>query len=82
MHVVRLVANGIHDEGQLKAIDFTPSGIDARWKAGYADAKRIIDAAPWGQPVDPTEGVVIHDMLDGIAKPVASGIDGFEGRTK
>jgi NTE family protein len=82
MHVVRLVANGIHDEGQLKAIDFTPSGIDARWKAGYADAKRIIDAAPWGQPVDPTEGVVIHDMLDDIAKPVASGIDGFEGRTK
>jgi len=82
MHVVRLVASGLHDESHLKDIDFTPSGINARWKAGYADAKRFVDAAPWSQAVDPTEGVVIHDMLDGLAKPVASGIDGFEGRTK
>ena len=82
MHVVRLVAIGLHHEDQLKDIDFTPSGIDVRWNAGYADAKRMIDAAPWTQDVDPTEGVVIHDMSDGMAKPIAAGIDGFEGKTK
>ncbi|HZW19750.1 patatin-like phospholipase family protein [Noviherbaspirillum sp.] len=82
MHVVRFVASGLRDEDHLKDIDFTPAGIDARWKAGYADAKRMIDAAPWEAVVDPTEGVVIHDMPDAVGKPVAAGIDGFEGRTK
>lgn len=82
MHVVRLVANGIHGEDHLKGIDFTPAGIEARREKGHEDARRMIDAAPWDQPVDPAEGVVVHEMLNGTANPVAAGIDGFEGRTK
>jgi NTE family protein len=61
MHVARLVAPKLEDEDHTKDIDFTPAGIRARWQAGYADTKRMVECAPWTAPVDPTEGVVIHD---------------------
>jgi NTE family protein len=82
MHVVRLQAVGIADEDHMKDIDFTPIGIAARWQAGYADTRRMLDLAPWNRPVDPVEGVVIHDFTVAAATPLASGIDGFEGKTK
>jgi NTE family protein len=82
MHVVRLVANGIDGEDHLKDIDFTPSGIRTRWQAGYEHAQRILKASPWDRPVNPVEGIVIHDSLEDVSMPVAAGIDGFAGRTK
>lgn len=82
MHVVRLVANGIDGEDHLKDIDFTPSGIRTRWQAGYDHAQRILEASPWDRPVNPVEGIVIHDLLEDVSVPVAGGIDGFAGRTK
>ena len=63
MHVVRLDAPRFAGEDHTKDIDFTPSGIRARREAGLADARRAIAAAPWTAPVDPIEGVVIHDPL-------------------
>jgi NTE family protein len=62
MHVVRLVAPKQDGEDHTKDIDFTPAGIRARWQAGYADTRRVLDRAPWTQTVDPTDGVVIHDL--------------------
>ena len=41
----------------------------------------MIERAPWRAPVDPIEGVVIHDP-DTVARPLAVGVDGFAGRTK
>jgi NTE family protein len=82
MHIARLVAAGIDGEDHTKDIDFTQAGIDARWQAGYADTRRMLDLSPWTGPVDPVEGVVIHDILTGSATPLAAGIDGFEGKTK
>ena len=82
MHVVRLVANGIAGEDHLKDIDFTPSGIGARWRAGYEHAQRILETSPWDRPVKPVEGLVIHDASQSGTVPVAAGIDGFAGRTK
>lgn len=82
MHVVRLVAAAIDGEDQTKDIDFTPAGIAARWRAGYADTRRMLDLAPWTCPVDPVEGIVIHEALANTTTPVAAGIDGFESRTK
>ena len=74
MHVVRLNAPKLEGEDHTKDIDFTGEGIRARWRAGYADAKRMIARAPWGMPVDPIDGVVIHDDDRSIAarKPKAS----------
>ena len=63
MHVARLVAPKLDREDHTKDIDFTPAGIRARWVAGYSDTKRMIDRAPWSAPVDPMDGVVIHDPV-------------------
>jgi NTE family protein len=62
MHVARLIAPKLDGEDHTKDIDFTPQGIRARWLAGYADTQRMIEDAPWERPVDPVEGVVIHDL--------------------
>ena len=60
MHVVHLVAPRLDGEDHTKDIDFTPSGVRARWQAGYADTRRMIERAPWQAPTDPIEGVVEH----------------------
>jgi NTE family protein len=60
MHVVRLLAPSLHDEDHTKDIDFSPAGIGARRRAGYLDTLTVIDTAPWQNPVDPIEGVVVH----------------------
>jgi NTE family protein len=62
MHVVRLLAPTLDSEDYLKDIDFTPSGIRARWQAGLADTRRMIERAPWNMDVDPMEGVVVHEL--------------------
>ncbi len=82
MHVARLVAPKLDGEDHTKDIDFTPTGIRARWQAGYADTKRMLERAPWEKPVDASEGVVIHDVAAERAPKIAQGIDGFSGRTK
>ncbi len=82
MHVVRLIAPQIDGEDHTKDIDFTPGGIRARWQAGFADAKRMLKRAPWEKPVDPTEGVIIHDGAVQFAPKLAQGVDGFAGRTR
>jgi NTE family protein len=62
MHMVQLMAPRLANEDHTKDIDFTHRGIEARWAAGYADAQRAIAQAPWQHPVDPRDGVVIHDI--------------------
>jgi len=60
MHVAHLIAPRLEAEDQYKDIDFSPAGVRARREAGYADALRMIERAPWEAPVDPIEGVVEH----------------------
>lgn len=62
MHLVRLSAPRLDKEDQMKDIDFTSQGIDARRQAGYADTLRAIAEAPWQKAVDPKEGLVIHNI--------------------
>ena len=47
MHVVRLLAPRLDKEDHTKDIDFSRAGIRTRWAAGYDDAKRILQEAPW-----------------------------------
>ena len=63
IHVARLVAPKVDGEDHTKDIDFTPAGIRERWREGYADTRRMIERAPWRAPVDPMDGVVIHDPV-------------------
>jgi NTE family protein len=82
MHVARLTAPRLDGEDQLKDIDFTPAGIRARCQAGYAETQRMLTLAPWRHPVDPMEGVVIHDTTATPGHELAAGVDGFRGKTK
>ncbi|MFA5964233.1 MAG: patatin-like phospholipase family protein [Sphingomonas sp.] len=65
MHVIRLLAPALACEDHSKDIDFSPSGIRARWEAGYADTMRTLEAAPWRAEVDPLEGFVLHEAMGG-----------------
>ena len=63
MHVMRLLAPALAGEDYWKDIDFSSAGIGARWRAGLEDTRRMIAEAPWKAPVDPMEGVVMHDPM-------------------
>ena len=82
MHVVTLAAPRLDGEDQFKDIDFTPEGIRARRQAGFEETRRILALAPWQHPVDPTQGVVIHDTAQTAMESELAGVDGFAGRTK
>jgi NTE family protein len=60
MHLIPLHAPRLEGEDQTKDIDFTAAGIDTRRRAGYADAKRALEARAWESCADTLDGVVIH----------------------
>jgi NTE family protein len=60
MHLVPLHAPRLEGEDHTKDIDFTPAGIDARRKAGYADTRRALEAEPWAQCANAIDGVIVH----------------------
>jgi NTE family protein len=64
MHVVHLLAPRLDGEDHTKDIDFTAAGLQARREAGYRDAARMIERAPWRMPTDPIEGVIEHRLDD------------------
>lgn len=61
MHVVRLMSPSFDHDDQTKDVDFSPSAVRKRWRAGYEEAKRALDRAPWRGPADPLDGVVLHE---------------------
>jgi NTE family protein len=74
MHVIRLLAPALDHEDHSKDIDFSPSGIRARWEAGYRDTARTLDQAPWREEVDPLEGFVLHEAMGGRMVETAAGV--------
>jgi NTE family protein len=82
IHIARLLASELTGEDQLKDIDFTSASLHSRWKAGKEDTRRMLDLSPWDKPLDPVEGVIIHDLPTAVAVPIAAGPDGFAGKTK
>jgi NTE family protein len=65
MHVVRLLAPALAGEDHAKDIDFSRSGIQSRWRAGYADTKRVLAQSPWAGEFDPLEGFILHEAQAG-----------------
>lgn len=61
MHVVRLLAPSLDAEDQTKDVDFSASGIRARWQAGYEHARHAIASGPWRGSFDPLDGVILHE---------------------
>ena len=62
MHVVRLLAPALEGEDCMKDLDFSAGGIRFRREAGFADTRHMIERAPWDKPVDPIEGVIVHEL--------------------
>jgi NTE family protein len=62
MHLVRFLVPRLDGEDHTKDIDFTPTGIRARWRAGHADALRVLAERPWEREIDPLEGVAVHEV--------------------
>jgi NTE family protein len=65
MHVVRLLAPAGAGDDALKDVDFSRVAIRRRWTAGYEDTMRVIERAPWKDPADPMEGLIVHDAGPG-----------------
>lgn len=65
MHVVRLLAPRLDGEDHTKDLDFHPSRIRQRWQAGLQDARQALARQAWLQPVDPMDGLIIHDLFAG-----------------
>ena len=65
MHVVRLLAPALAGEDHSKDIDFSHGGIEHRWRAGYADTRRVLAQAPWTGDFDPLEGFILHQAEAG-----------------
>lgn len=65
MHVVRLLAPAVRNEDHSKDIDFSPAGICARWDAGLADTRRVLEQTPWIGDFDPIEGFILHEASGG-----------------
>ncbi|TAL36516.1 MAG: patatin-like phospholipase family protein [Phenylobacterium sp.] len=65
MHVIRLLSPPLAGEDHSKDIDFSPLGIRSRWEAGYAHTARVLAQAPWMAPVDPMEGIILHEAEAG-----------------
>ena len=73
IHLVRLLAPALGPEDHTKDIDFDPANIRARWQAGYQNTRDVLARAPWMEPVDPLEGFVLHEALEGRMTLVADG---------
>jgi NTE family protein len=61
MHVVQLLAPQLDHEDHTKDVDFSPSGIQRRWDAGYAHTKAVLAREPWVGQFDPLSGVILHE---------------------
>jgi NTE family protein len=62
MHLMRLVAPRLPDEDHTKDMDFNAGRIQMRWQAGLNDARQMIAQQAWLAPVDPMDGLIVHDL--------------------
>jgi NTE family protein len=60
MHLIEINAEPIDGETNARDYDFSRAAIEARWQAGYADTRRMIECRPWDDPIDPRLGVSLY----------------------
>ncbi|CAB3796127.1 hypothetical protein LMG28614_04300 [Paraburkholderia ultramafica] len=62
MQVLELDAPAFDNDDLNRDIDFSSSGIERRWLAGYEDTARLLKLAPWRDRLDPMEGISVFRM--------------------
>jgi NTE family protein len=60
MQVIELDAPRLAGDDLHKDIDFSTSGIQRRWAAGYENTVRMLEKAPWREAPDPMEGIAVY----------------------
>jgi len=60
MQVIELDAPRSCGADLHKDIDFSATGIERRWRAGYDDTRGMLAREPWREALDPMEGLAIH----------------------
>jgi NTE family protein len=60
MHLVEINAQPIEGESNARDFDFSRAAVQARWRAGYADASRMLERRPWDDPIDPATAVTVY----------------------
>jgi len=60
IHLVEINAQPLPGETNARDYDFSRAAIRARWQAGYADTRRMIERRPWEKPIDPATSVTVH----------------------
>jgi NTE family protein len=66
MHIVRLLAPQLNRETHTKDIDFSSSGIEQRWEAGYTHTRSVLARAPWKGEFDPLSAVIFHEHMESM----------------
>jgi NTE family protein len=67
IQVLELDAPLFEGDDLNKDIDFSSTGIERRWAAGYEDTAQALKRAPWREAVDPMEGIAIYRMGSGTS---------------
>jgi NTE family protein len=62
MQVVELDAPRFGGDDLNRDIDFSSSGIERRWAAGYEQTMRVLQQAPWSEAPDPMEGISVYRL--------------------
>jgi NTE family protein len=62
MQVVELDAPRFEGDDLNRDIDFSSSGIERRWAAGYDNTMRVLEQAPWLDAPDPMEGISVYRL--------------------
>ena len=65
LHIARLFAPALDGETHTKDIDFSEDGIRSRWQAGFRDASKMLEMAPWLAPCDRLDGIQVY-TLEGL----------------
>jgi NTE family protein len=60
MHLVEINAQPIEGESNARDFDFSRQAVDTRWKAGYADACRMLESRPWERAIDPATQITLY----------------------
>ena len=60
MHLVEINAQPIEGETNTRDYDFSRATVQARWRAGYADTRRMLERRPWDDPVDPATEITVY----------------------
>jgi NTE family protein len=61
MHLVEINAQPIEGETNARDYDFSRAAVQARWRAGFADASRMLERRPWADPIDPATEVTVYE---------------------